>query len=48
MSVINVAINEFDLTEEEIGFIKTRHRANNWHLLYFLSITKKVTNSSTT
>ncbi|HDV5690335.1 TPA: Tn3 family transposase [Legionella pneumophila] len=25
MSVINVAINEFDLTQEEIGFIKTRH-----------------------
>lgn len=25
MNVINVARNEFDLTEEEIGFIKTRH-----------------------
>lgn len=25
MSVINLAINEFDLTQEEIGFIRTRH-----------------------
>ena len=25
MSVINLTINEFDLTQEEIGFIKTRH-----------------------
>ncbi|KTC69026.1 Tn3 transposase DDE domain protein [Legionella birminghamensis] len=25
MSVIDLTINEFDLTEEEIGFIKTRH-----------------------
>lgn len=37
MSVINLTINEFDLTQEEIGFIKTRHSSKQ---LAFLALSQ--------